>query len=85
MGTQLLPGIAMTKATVVLETVDWRRRVFALYSRVRQQTVPAEAHRIWRDGRDELFAKHPASPLLPDDRNAFSGLPVTAYDPRWRF
>jgi uncharacterized protein len=75
----------MTKATVALQTVDWRRRVFALYARVRQHDAPAEAHRIWRVGRDELFATHPASPLLPRDRMAFSGLPVTTYDPRWRF
>lgn len=28
---------------------------------------------------------HPASPLLPDDLAAPAGLPVAAYDPRWRF
>ena len=27
-------------------------------------------------GPDELFAGHPSSPLLPDDRAAFTGLPV---------
>jgi hypothetical protein len=85
MGTQPVPVAALTKAMVALQTVDWRRRVFALYSRVREQAVPEEAHRIWCDGRDELFATHPVSPLLPEDRSAFSALPVAPYDPRWRF
>lgn len=68
-----------------LEIADWRRRVFALYGDVRDATDPSAAHDAWRRGRDELFARHPASPLLPDDRAGFSGLPVRPYDPSWRF
>ena len=30
--------------------------------------IPAEGHALWVRGRDELFATHPASPLLPEDR-----------------
>lgn len=67
------------------EIADWRRRVFALYGDVRDATDPSAAHDAWRRGRDELFAHHPASPLLPDDRAGFSGLPVRPYDPSWRF
>ena len=66
------------------DIADWRRRVFALYAEVRS-TDPATGHGRWRTARDELFATHPASPLLPEDRDGFSGLPVPAYDPAWRF
>jgi uncharacterized protein (DUF1684 family) len=68
-----------------LDVVDWRRRTFALYAEVRAAADPAEAHALWVRGRDELFATHPASPLLPEDREGFAGLPVPAYDPAWRF
>ncbi|GAA2066900.1 DUF1684 domain-containing protein [Microbacterium hatanonis] len=68
-----------------LEIVDWRRRVFALYTEVRDHPDLAAAHDLWRRGRDELFAQHPASPLLDDDRDAFTGLRVLPYDPEWRF
>ncbi len=68
-----------------LATVDWRRRVFALYAEVRASAEPAEAHALWQRTRDELFANHPASPLLEEDRGSFGGLPIPAYDPAWRF
>ena len=68
-----------------LDVVDWRRRTFALYAEVRAATDPADGHALWVRGRDELFATHPASPLLPEDRTGFTGLPVAAYDPAWRF
>ena len=68
-----------------LEIVDWRRRVFALYAEVRDATDLPAAHDRWRRGRDELFATHPETPLLPEDRGGFTGLPVEPYDPAWRF
>jgi uncharacterized protein (DUF1684 family) len=71
--------------TSALEVADWRRRTFALYAEVRAAAEPAEGHARWVRGRDELFAIHPASPLLPADRERFTGLPVAAYDPAWRF
>jgi uncharacterized protein (DUF1684 family) len=70
---------------VPLEVADWRRRVFALYAEVRASADPVAAHDLWRRGRDELFATHPSTPLLPEDHGGFTGLPVTAYDPDWRF
>jgi hypothetical protein len=68
-----------------LEVADWRRRVFALYAEVRAITDLPTAHDRWRRGRDELFATHPSTPLLPEDRPGFAGLPVEPYDPAWRF
>lgn len=70
-----------------LQLADWRRRVFGLYAGVRQLSVhdPAAGHELWKSGRDELFAGHPQSPLLPDDRARFTGLTVARYDPDWRF
>ncbi|WP_460706311.1 DUF1684 domain-containing protein [Myceligenerans halotolerans] len=66
---------------------DWRRRVFALYDdvRARADIDPAGAHAAWVAGRDELFATHPASPLLPANLDGFAGLRVAPYDPAWRF
>jgi uncharacterized protein (DUF1684 family) len=68
-----------------LEVADWRYRVFALYAEVRAATDLPAAHDLWRRTRDELFASHPSTPLLPDDRADFTGLKVRPYDPDWRF
>lgn len=68
-----------------LDVLDWRRRVRDLYAAVRAEPDPRAGHRLWRQGRDDLMAGHPASPLLPGDRAAFAGLPVAPYDPAFRF
>ncbi|MDO9395173.1 MAG: DUF1684 domain-containing protein [Herbiconiux sp.] len=75
------------RAVTALDTADWRMRVFALYEQVRRRSDDdiIGAHELWRRERDALFARHPASPLLPEDRAAFRGLPVAPYDPEWRF
>jgi uncharacterized protein (DUF1684 family) len=72
--------------SVTLEVVDWRRRVGSLYEEVRRIAIhdPAASHELWRSGRGDLFAHHPASPLLPQARRTFEGLPVAPYDPAWR-
>ncbi|WP_150307823.1 DUF1684 domain-containing protein [Planctomonas psychrotolerans] len=77
----------MPDARSILDVADWRRRVFALYAEVRRRsaTDPTDAHAHWVRSRNDLFARHPASPLVGADRAAFSGLPVSAYDPAWRF
>ena len=68
-----------------LEVADWRRQVFALYSAVREAPDLYAAHDMWRRGRDRLFAEHPSTPLLAEDLQVFTGLPVKPYDPEWRF
>lgn len=68
-----------------LDVADWRRRVFAVYAAVRASTDLFAAHDLWRRERDDLFANHPSTPLLPEDRAAFTGLPVRPYDLAWRF
>jgi uncharacterized protein (DUF1684 family) len=77
----------MSLSIGALQLADWRRRVFGLYAGVRQLSAhdPAAGHDLWKSGRDELFAGHPQSPLLPDDRSRFTGLTVSRYDPDWRF
>lgn len=74
-----------TAARTAVEVVDWRRRVFALYDAVRNADLPEEAHELWRMERDDLMLHHPATPLLPEDRASFEGLPIASYDPQWRF
>jgi uncharacterized protein (DUF1684 family) len=70
---------------VTLTLADWRRRVAALYAAARARSDPEEGWRVWRDGRDELFATHPDSPLDDTARADFSGLPYAPYDPGLRF
>ena len=68
-----------------LTLLDWRRQVRDLYARVRADPDPVSAHELWRTTRDQLFATHPDSPLLPEARAAFTGLNVAPYDPALRF
>jgi len=56
-----------------------------VYAAVRAATDLPAAHDLWRRERDELFLRHPSSPLLAEARATFSGLPVRPYDPDWRF
>ena len=70
-----------------MSLLDWRRRVADLYAEVRRQAVsdPAAAHVTWCAGRDALFSGHEQSPLRAEHREGFTGLPVAAYDPAFRF
>jgi uncharacterized protein (DUF1684 family) len=65
--------------------LGWRRRVHEIYAQVRADGDPESAHDRWRRDRDDLFATHPDSPLLPEDRETFNGLRVAPYDPSLRF
>ena len=67
------------------DVADWRRRVFAIYETVRTSADPADGHAVWRAARDELFARHPSTPVMAADLPSFAGLPVEPYDPAWRF
>jgi hypothetical protein len=77
--------VAELAAVSALDVLDWRRRVRDLYAAVRAEPDARAGHRLWRRGRDEMMAGHPASPLLPADRDGFAGLPVAPYDPAFRF
>ena len=64
-----------------LDLLDWRRRVAALYARVRagRDADPCAVHDDWCRTRDRLFAEHPETPL--DDPASFTALVVADYDP----
>ena len=66
-----------------LAVADWRRQVHRLYRAVRAEAAesgPASAHRLWVDGRTELFDRHPASPRRPGQQMRHAD-----YDPAFRF
>jgi len=67
-----------------LDLLDWKRRIFGLYAEIRASTDPRAAWRRWRDVRDDLFATHPQSPLPPETRARFAGVPYFDYDPELR-
>jgi hypothetical protein len=70
---------------MTLTLLGWRRQVAALYAAARAANDPEAGWRTWRDGRDELFADHPDSPLDDAARASFHGLPLAEYDPALRF
>jgi uncharacterized protein len=67
-----------------LELLDYKRRVFALYARVRDDPDPARAFAAWVAARDDLFAEHPQSALPPERRAGFEGLTYFPHDPAGR-
>jgi uncharacterized protein len=66
--------------------LDWRRQVAEMYGEVRRRLHrdPIDAHRYWRDRRDDLYRNHPQSPLPPDER-ARCRLRYFDYDPQLAF
>jgi uncharacterized protein len=74
--------LAVGEETVseVLELLDWKRRVFALYADVREAADPRPAWARWREVRAALFRNHPQSP-----RPGYAGLDYFDYDPTWRY
>jgi uncharacterized protein (DUF1684 family) len=67
-----------------IDLLDWKRRVFALYAEIRAASEPEQAWERWRATRDELFARHPQTPLTDADRATFTGLAYFDYDPALR-
>jgi uncharacterized protein len=80
----MLRPMAEPDVATTLAVLDWRRRTHDLYRAVRAESDPPTGHALWRAGRDELFAQHPASPLPAPYRGGFAGLPVAPYDERYR-
>ncbi len=68
----------------MIDLWDWRRRVSDLYTRIRAMEDPRAAWALWCATRDALFAGHSQSPLAPEQRAGFAGLPVFPYDPALR-
>lgn len=70
-----------------LTLLDWRRKVAALYAAAREGAAsdPQAALLRFRQGRDDLFARHPDSPYAADARARFGGLRYWPYDPAMRF
>ena len=73
-------AIGEESVSEVLDLLDWKRRVFALYAEIRSSPDPAQAWRRWCDVRAGLFRDHPQS-ALP----GFEGLAYLPYDPAFRF
>ena len=67
--------------------LDWRRRVAAMYAEARASAErdPAATVARFRAERDRLFREHPDSPLTPEERAGFRGIPYWPYDPAMRF
>jgi uncharacterized protein (DUF1684 family) len=70
-------------AAGALELLDWKRRIFGLYSEVRASD-PAAGWERWRAVRDELFRTHPQSPVPEESRAAYPGVPYFAYETAFR-
>jgi uncharacterized protein len=68
----------------VSDLLEWKRRIFELYSEIRAEEDPDAAWATWRTTRDELFRSHPQSPIPKEERALFDGLDYFAYDPALR-
>ena len=67
-----------------LELMDWKRRVLALYATARAGGDDPGACAAFRGARDGLFRMHPQSPLLPEARASFEGVPYLPHRPDMR-
>jgi uncharacterized protein len=73
-------AIGEESVSEVLDLLDWKRRVFAVYAEVRDADDPRAAWEGWREVRAGLFRDHAQSA-----RPGFEGLEYFDYDPGWRF
>jgi uncharacterized protein (DUF1684 family) len=68
-----------------LDLADYRRKVHAIYSAVRDRRItPEQRWSYWTAARDELIGHHPLSPLSEEQRARFAKLAYYAYDPALR-
>ncbi len=74
----------MSAPRTSLDLLEYRRIGAEIYAATRDEGGGARAWSHWRTDRDELFATQPQSPLSPEARNSFTGLPYFPYDPAWR-
>ena len=66
----------------MLDLLDWKRRVTALYAEVRATADPRAAWQRWRAVRRELIHTHPQSPIRdPAARASFDGPWYFEHDP----
>jgi uncharacterized protein len=70
------------KRGIMLDLVDYRRRVFEMYRQIRE--LGAEGHELFRRERDKLFAEHPQSALDEQQKLSFKGLAYYDYNPAYR-
>ena len=72
---------------MLLDLLDWRRTVFAMYAAVRagMDRDPEGTLAAFREARERLIREHPQSPIRPERRAAFAGLYHWPYDPAMRF
>ncbi len=69
-----------------LDLADYRRKVHAIYSGVRDRRIPIERRwSYWIQARNELISHHPQSALSVEQRAQFRGLVYFPYGPSVRF
>jgi uncharacterized protein len=69
----------------MLDLLDYRRRVFAMYSQIREQgTSTPASFALFHATRDDLFATHPQSALDTQQKSTFRGLRYYEYNPAYR-
>jgi uncharacterized protein (DUF1684 family) len=72
-------------AREVLDLLDWKRRIFALYAEIRTAADPRAGWDRWRAVRRDLIGSHPQSPIRdPDARASFEGPWYFEHDPAAR-
>ncbi len=67
-----------------LDLLDYKRQVFAMYERVRDEPDPRTGWEDWVATRDRLFAEHPQSAIPAAERARFTGLAYFDHDPAAR-
>ena len=72
---------------MLLDLLDWRRTVFAMYAGVRAgvERDPEATLAEFRAARERLIGEHPQSPIPPERRASFAGLDHWPHDPELRF